>query len=463
MLTLHNTLTRTNEAFTPIEAGKVGMYNCGPTVYDYVHIGNLRSYIFADTLRRVLERDGFDVNQVMNITDVGHLTSDADAGEDKMMKGLKRENLPVTIEGMRKLADIYTEAFVEDLEELNIEPPHVLPYASDHIQEQINLIELLEKNGLTYSTSDGLYFDTAKDSNYGKLGELPGSKGEKVDNQLTMETRIGRNEEKRNQRDFCLWKFNSELGWESPWGKGFPGWHIECSAMSMKYLGETFDIHTGGIDHIAIHHNNEIAQSEGATGKQFVHYWLHGAFLNINEEKIAKSAGNGITRKDLEAHGIAPLSYRYFILTAHYRSQVNFTWEAVEGAQAALERLRARLAELPDGGSINEGYKQRFGDALNDDLGTPQALAIVWEITKDTSLSDEDKKATILSFDDALGLKLGEQKSVEIPDAVRDLLEKRRVARESNDFATSDSLRADIEQQGFMVKDTEGGQKVTKK
>lgn len=457
MLSFYNTLGRKKEEFTPITTGKAGMYNCGPTVYDYVHIGNLRALIFADILRRTLERNGYNVNQVMNITDVGHLTSDADAGEDKMMKGLKREGLPVTLEGMRELANRYIDAFMKDLEAVNAIVPTTMPRASDHIPEQIDLIKRLEAKGLTYATSDGLYFSTKDYPEYGKLGGI--SETEASDEH----TRIVGNDEKKDQRDFALWKFNNELGWESPWGKGFPGWHIECSAMSMKYLGESFDIHTGGIEHIAVHHNDEIAQAEAATGKPFSRFWMHNDHVHVDNRKMAKSEGTGFTRKDLEDRGITPLSYRYFVLTAHYRSAINFTWEAVEGAQAALNRLRARLAELPDGGVIDEGYKNRFDEALNDDLGTPQALAIVWETLKDASLSDANKKATILSFDDALGLKLDEVTTLDIPPQVSELAKKREVARLAKDWTTSDTLRKELQDLGFDVEDTASGPRIVKK
>ncbi|MDQ5927822.1 MAG: cysteinyl-tRNA synthetase, partial [Patescibacteria group bacterium] len=310
MLSFHNTLGKKKEEFVPLIPGKVGMYNCGPTVYDYVHIGNLRALIFADILRRTLERNGYDVNQVMNITDVGHLTSDADAGEDKMMKGLKREGLPFTLEGMRELADRYIDAFMKDLEAVNVIVPTTMPRASDHINEQIELIKRLEAKGLTYSTSDGLYFSTKDYPEYGKLGGI--SESEAGDEH----TRIVENTEKRDPRDFALWKFNNELGWESPWGKGFPGWHIECSAMSIKYLGESFDIHTGGIEHVAVHHNDEIAQAEAATEKPFSRFWMHNDHVQVSGRKMAKSEGTGFTRKDLEERGITPLSYRYFVLTA---------------------------------------------------------------------------------------------------------------------------------------------------
>lgn len=457
MLLFYNTLRKKKEAFTPRIAGKVGMYNCGPTVYDYVHIGNLRALIFADILRRTLERNGYEVNQVMNITDVGHLTSDADAGEDKMMKGLKREGLPVSLEGMHELADRYIDAFMKDVSAVNSYVPTTMPRASEHIAEQIDLIKRLEAKGLTYTTSDGLYFSTKDYPAYGKLGGISETE---TSNE---HTRITENNEKRDARDFALWKFNDDLGWESPWGKGFPGWHIECSAMSMKYLGESFDIHTGGIEHIAVHHNDEIAQAEAATGKPFSRFWMHNDHVHVENRKMAKSEGTGFTRKDLEERGITPLSYRYFVLTAHYRSTLNFTWEAVEGAQAALNRLRARLAELPDGGAVNQEYKNRFDEALNDDLGTPQALALVWEALKDASLSDADKKATILSFDDVLGLKLNEIPTLEIPPDVLELAKKRETARLAQDWATSDALRKELQDLGFDIEDTASGPRIVKR
>ncbi len=453
-LSLFNTLTRIKEVFEPIDPPKVGMYNCGPTVYDYVHIGNLRSYIFADTLRRVLEKNGYAVQQVMNITDVGHLTSDADTGEDKMMKGLKREGLPVTLQGMYDLATKYTGAFIEDLDALNILHPHILPRASEHIPEQIALIRQLEEKGLTYATSDGVYFSTSDYPEYGKLGGI--SKSENT------ESRIEENSEKKDSRDFALWKFDPELGWESPWGKGFPGWHIECSAMSMKYLGETFDIHTGGIDHIATHHNGEIAQSEGATGKPFARYWLHNDFINVSEQKIAKSAGNAVRLRDLEEHNITPLAYRYWVLTAHHRSPVNFTWGAAEAAQVAYKKLTGRIVELPDDGMVNEDYDTRFLAAINDDLNVPKALALVWDLLKDTSVSDADTKATILSWDDVFGLRLNTTAEA-IPENVTYLISRREEARAAKEWAKADEFREEIERLGYMVKDTDQGPRAIKK
>lgn len=456
MLTLYNTLTRTQEPFEPIAAPKVGMYNCGPTVYDRVHIGNLRAYVFSDTLRRVLAANGYDVLQVMNITDVGHLSSDADSGEDKMTKGLKREGLPMTLEGMRELAERYTKAFEEDLAALNILHPQELPRATDNIPEQIDIIKRLEEKGFTYVIDgDGVYFDTAKDAGYGKLGGLTPLEDIRADAGGTS---------KHGPRDFALWKFNTQLGWESPWGKGFPGWHIECSAMSMKYLGETFDIHTGGIDHIPVHHNNEIAQSENATGKPFARFWLHNAFLNIDNEKISKSLGNALVLSTLQEQGITPLAYRYWLLTGHYRSEINFSLDALSAAQTAYTKLIERVRELGDDiGTVHDGYYEQCMNAVNNDLGTPQAIAVLWEVLKDTNVSPADKKATLLAFDVVLGLQLDAVEAVTVSDDIQSLLDARAKAREEKDWATSDALRVDIEKLGFDVKDTPDGQKLIPK
>lgn len=453
MLTFYNTLTRTKEPFEPLAAPHVGMYNCGPTVYDRVHIGNLRAYVFADTLRRVLTTNGFDVLQVMNITDVGHLTSDADAGEDKMSKGLKREGLPMTLVGMRELAERYTKVFEEDLASLNILHPQELPRATDNIPEQIDIIKRLEEKGFTYIIpDDGVYFDTEKDAHYGRLGGLTPLSDVRADAEES---------HKHGPRDFALWKFNTELGWESPWGKGFPGWHIECSAMSMKYLGETFDIHTGGIDHIPVHHNNEIAQSENATGKVFARFWLHNAFLNIDNEKISKSLGNALVLSTLQEKGVTPLAYRYWLLTGHYRSEMNFTMEALLAGQNAYLKLVERIRELDEeGGTVNDEYYARFMDAVNDDLGTPQAVAVLWELLKDEAVSSADKKVTALAFDTVLGLKLDSVEAVAISNDIQSLLDARQAARDAKDWKASDDLRKQIEEKGFSIKDTENGQRI---
>jgi cysteinyl-tRNA synthetase len=393
-LKLHNTLSDKTEEFVPLEAGKVKMYHCGPTVYDYVHIGNLRSFLLADVLRRTFEYLGYEVKQVMNITDVG-IGGNNDDGEDRIIRGLKREGKDVSMENMKKLADFYTERFKEDIAKLNIKTPHVLPKASEHIEEQIEMIKSLEEKGFTYKTSDGVYFDTSKDSHYGKLGRLGKETESRIDNS-----------EKRNSRDFALWKFNANLGFPSPWGQGFPGWHIECSAMSAKYLGNSFDIHTGGIDLAPVHHNNEIAQSENACGCGLARYWLHNEFVNVPDGKMAKSEGNHITLKDLEEKGLSSLSYRYFLFMAHYRTPVTFTWEALEAADNAYKKIKKLVDSWPEGGKVDEAYKAKFVEKIENDLNIPQALAILWTLAKDKEVKPEDKKATAQNFCNVFGLGL---------------------------------------------------------
>ncbi|MBI4121040.1 MAG: cysteine--tRNA ligase [Parcubacteria group bacterium] len=451
---LYNALTRQKEEFKPITPGIVSMYHCGPTVYDKAHIGNLRSFVFADILRRVFEYDGFKVKQVMNITDVGHLASDADEGEDKMTAGLKREGLELSLSNMRSLADKYIRLFEEDTAALNIEKPHALPRASDFIPEQVALIKRLEGKGLTYVISDGVYFDTEKYPVYGKLGGIAD-----VDY-----SRIGVNTEKKNPRDFALWKFNERLGWESPWGKGFPGWHIECSAMSMKHLGETFDIHTGGVDHITVHHNNEIAQSEAATGKPFAKYWLHNEHVLVNGEKMSKSKGNFFTLEDIISRGFSPLAYRYFLLQAHYRTQINFTWEALEASQNALNKLYDIFLSLPISsiGEESSVTRTHFLEALEEDLNTPLALAELWDVVRDRALSDEEKRATILDFDRVLGLGFVEQKREPVPNEVEILAKERENARAQGDFTKADEIRGEVEKLGYIVEDTPTGPRVRK-
>ncbi len=458
---LHNTASGTRELFKPLKKtlfGKpvVSMYHCGPTVHNYVHIGNLRAAVFTDTLRRLFEARGYKVNQVMNITDIGHLSSDADEGEDKMTKALIRENKPLTLDAMAELADFYAKAFISDITALNVMLPSKMPKASKHIAEDIEIIKKLEKKGLTYKASSGVYFDTSKIQDYGKLGGLSDDDGE---------SRIGVNTEKKHPRDFSLWKLNTAIGWPSPWGKGFPGWHIECSAMSMKYLGETFDIHTGGIEHISIHHNNEIAQSEHATGKPFSNYWLHNAHLVLANEKMAKSVGNVVYLKTLIEKGYNPLAYRYFLLGARYSTQLNFTWEALDAAATALKRLYGAVNELPNGGKVNMEYWNKALGFVSDDLDTPKALALQWDILKDDKVSPADKKATILKIDSLLGLGLGAAKAKveeKIPQNVQDLVNEREEARKTKNFAKSDLIRDQIAKLGYTVKDTAEGQKVTK-
>jgi cysteinyl-tRNA synthetase len=461
----YNTLGREKQPFSAIKGRFVKMYTCGPTVYDYAHIGNLRSYIFADIARRTLEYAGYEVKQIMNITDVGHLVGDGDEGEDKMTAGLKREGMDLTLENMQVLATRYRDAFVEDLKELNVELPFGFPRASEHIPEQIAFIETLFDKGYAYKTRDGVYFDTGKFPKYGALGGAAASEEH---------TRIGVNSEKKSSQDFALWKFNKELGWDAPWGRGFPGWHIECTAMATKYLGKTFDIHTGGIDHIPIHHNNEIAQAEAATGKTFVHYWLHGAFITIEGKRIGKSEGNAIRLYQLKDHGASPLAYRYLVLMSHYRSPMNFTWEALEGAHTTLYRALRIFADLPRGGSILAGYRSKFEEAMYDDLNTPQALAVMWELLRDESVSPEDKRATLLSFDRVLGLGFGASKhrneveklavleSDELPPEIADLVRKREEARKAGDWPEADRLRAEILTGGYTVEDSKEGVKVRK-
>lgn len=457
MIRFYNTLTRQKEDFTPLREGEVSMYHCGPTVYDYVHIGNLRSYVVADLLRRLFENEHYTITQVINITDVGHLVSDDDDGEDKMSKALRRLNKPMTREAMYEVGSYYTEKFLEDINALNIKEPTVLPRASDHIAENIALLTILDEKGYLYKTSDGLYFDTSNNDSYGTLAQLDIAG-------LKEGARIEANPEKKNPTDFALWKFNDEQGWKSPWGMGFPGWHIECSAMSMKYLGETIDIHTGGIDHIPVHHTNEIAQSESATGKQFVRYWLHNEFVTVNGGKISKSEGTGITLADLIDKGISPRALRYWFLTAHYRSSINFTWEAIEGAQTTLERLYTHYQGFgSETGTLHQGYYTAFMEAVYDDLETPQAIATMWTMIKDNDIDTPTKKATLRAFDTILGLGLADLDSETTPADIQDLIKRRTTARNEKNWELADTLRTQIEDRGYTVKDTPAGQEVIKR
>lgn len=432
------------------------MYHCGPTVYDAIHIGNLRAFLLADITRRVFEYNDYQVNQVMNITDIGHLVSDGDDGDDKMTKGLKREGMEVTLENMLKLARKYEDVFLADISDINILRPKIVARASEHIVEDIDIITKLEEKGFTYTISDGVYFDTEKMPDYGKLGGLSHSH----------ESRIGEISEKKNPRDFALWKFDESKGWQSPWGQGFPGWHIECSGMSMKYLGEQFDIHTGGHDLASVHHNNEIAQSECSTGHApFVHYWLHNEFVNLGNDKMAKSGGNSITLQTLRDNKIDPLALRYLYLQSHYRSQVSFSWDALSAAETALKKLKAALANIETIGTISEPYQRLFNETVNDDLNTASGLALVWELLKNPDITSEDKKATILDFDRVLGLKLADvitNDAIEIPEHIEKLLKERELARERKDWHTSDLIRNEIAAMGYELKDTGEGQKVRK-
>lgn len=452
---LKNTLTKQIDELKPVKEGQVSMYHCGPTVYNYAHVGNMGAYIFSDILRRTAEYNGYKVNQVINITDFGHITDEADRGDDKMMNGLRREGLPVSMEGLSQLATKYTEAFVRDLESLNIKPPTEMPKATDHIAEDIELIKQLEEKGLTYQTADAVYFNTEKIDDYGKLGGLPDE----------LQTRIGDVSEKKNPRDFSLWKFSDEFGWPSPWGQGFPGWHIECSAMAIKYLGETFDIHTGGIDHIPVHHNNEIAQSEHATGKPFANIWMHREHIQMNGEKLAKSTGNTAYIKDLPEHNIHPIAFRYWTLLSHYSTSTDFTFEAVQSAQNALEAIIENLIESKTG-SVIQIVKDEFTKIINDDLDTPAAIALLHNVISSPQYSPEDIKATIFDIDQVLGLNIqhfvewAERQINELPEHIEELLKKREGARSEQDWAFSDQIRNIIKTHGFIVKDTPEGQKV---
>ncbi|OGH95189.1 MAG: cysteine--tRNA ligase [Candidatus Magasanikbacteria bacterium RIFOXYD2_FULL_41_14] len=485
MLTIYNTLTRQKQEFKPLKKNKAGLYTCGPTVYNYAHIGNLRTYVFEDILKRSLLFLGYKVKHVMNITDVGHLTSDADTGEDKMEKGAKREGKTAW-----DIARFYTEAFEHDIAELNILPPDIYCRATDYIKEQINLIKKLEKKSFTYITSDGVYFDTAKFPDYGKMANLKNQElkaGARVD--------MG---DKKSPNDFALWKFSHpllaspsgrgrkpeptrQMEWESPWGVGFPGWHIECSAMSVKFLGQPFDIHCGGIDHIPVHHTNEIAQSEATTGKPLANYWIHGEYLLTGNDKMAKSGDNFLTISTLKEKGFDPLAYRFFLLQTHYRKQLNFSWEALEAAQNGYKHLLDAVANChPNHGSLqgvaqrspvkmggidkNNDAKisQKFTSILEDDLNLPEALALVWDAIKTKTISQK----TLFEFDKVLGLGLAEaikSQSSPLPDAVAVLLAQRNEARARRDFKASDELRAQIEALGFEVKDTTQNTQVTKR
>lgn len=454
MLSLYNTLSKQKEEFHPMNPPHVGLYTCGPTVYDYPHIGNLRTYIFEDILKRVLKYSGYSVNHIMNITDVGHLTDDADQGEDKMEKGSRREGKTAW-----EIAEFYTQKFQENLKDLNILEPSVWCKATDHIPEQIEMVQTLIEKGVTYTTSDGIYFDTTQLPDYGKLVNLQNQElqaGARVD--------MG---EKRNPHDFALWKFTPEgekrqMEWEAFGHMGFPGWHIECSAMATKYLGEQFDIHCGGIDHAPVHHTNEIAQTESATGVQpWVKIWMHGEFLTVDGGKMAKSQGNFLTLDSIKEKGFDPLAYRYFLLLAHYRKQLSFSWEALEAAQNGLHNLRRKIADIPDHVAKDQHHSEAFLQAINDDLNMPEALAVVWNGVKEGTLSLE----TIIHFDKVLGLNLHQPKEAEepIPASIQKLLEERTSARDSKDFKRSDELRDQIIAEGYTLEDTKEGQKVKKK
>ena len=461
-LKLYNTLGRKKQVFKPLRDKEVGLYTCGPTVYWFAHIGNLRTYLFGDILKRVLVYNGFKVKHVMNITDVGHLTSDAEEGEDKMIKALRREGKPITVEAVKEVAKFYTDAFLSDLKRLNIILPDVICPATEHIPEMIELIKRIEKRGYTYKTGVGLIYDTSKFKKYAKLGNLNLE-------QLKAGARVEPDPERRNPSDFALWLTNQPnqlMQWDSPWGRGFPGWHIECSAMSMKYLGESFDIHCGGEEHVPVHHTNEIAQSEAATGKKWVKYWLHARWLLFKGSKMAKSSGEILTVSELEKKGYGPVVYRYFTLTAHYRTQLDFTDENIDAAKNAYERLVNRVIELKkendSKGDIKE-YKKKFLEFINDDLNMPEALSLMWQVLKDDRLGAKEKLELVYNFDNVFGLGLKELHEHKAPEAVMKLVHEREAARKAKDFKKSDKLREEIRKLGWEVQDTEEGQKLSKK
>ena len=454
-LQLYDTYTRSVREFVPLNPPKVGMYTCGPTVYDYAHVGNLRTYIFEDVLRRVLSLNGYSIKHVMNITDVGHLVSDGDVGEDRMEKGSRRTGMSAW-----EIAEVYTSAFREDMERLNILEPSVWCKATDHIAEQIDTVQCIEKKGYTYRTSDGIYFDTSKLEDYGYLGRLD------IEG-LRAGARVDKGE-KRNHTDFALWKFSPpdqqrQMEWESPWGLGFPGWHIECSAMSAKYLGSMFDIHCGGEDHITVHHPNEIAQTQACYGTRLANFWMHGYFLQIDSARMGKSVGNFLRVQSLIDEGYDPLAYRYMCLGAHYRSRLSFSWDTLTSAQTALNRLRTIFADLGESGLVDEDYMDRFVNEVNDDLNMPRALAVTWELAR-SALPGDIKKATLLAFDTVLGLGLAEWQPVEeeIPDEVMLFVKQRQDARTTRNWAEADALRDKIQQAGYKVKDTPEGTVVNK-
>ena len=465
-LRFHNTLSGKLDVFTPQKPPQVTMYTCGPTVYDYATIGNFRAYVFADLVKRTLLYNKYEVAHTMNLTDFGHLTSDADFGEDKMMRALKKAGMEVTLENMAKIADTYSEVFKKDALALNILPPDQYTRASEYVKEQIALIKTLEQKGYTYEISDGVYFDISRFPTYGKLGNIDLES-------LKEGARIDVNPEKKHPADFAVWK-KGRLGWESSWGKGFPGWHIECTAMVFATLGKQIDIHTGGVDHITTHHNGEIAQAEAATGKSpYVRYWMHNAFITIDEKKISKSLGNFLTLRDLEKKGFTGVDYRYWLLTSHYRSPVNFTLEALEGAQTALLRLKRFMFEHKKikTGTVSEHHRTQFHNALNNDLDTPRAIALMWELIKE-DLSDEVKIGTLMHFDEVLALDLskeGQETSLgivdvaQLPEEVQELITEREEVRKKENWKKADTLRNKINDAGYDIEDTKEGVRVTKK
>ncbi len=457
-LQLYNTMGRALEPFVPIHPGRAGMYTCGPTVYNFAHIGNLRTYIFEDILRRSLQYFGYGVDHVMNITDVGHLTDDADGGEDKILKSARESGRSVW-----DIAEMYTRAFFRDTDRLNLLRPSVVCKATDHIADMIALVKRLEEKGFTYQAGGNVYFSIDKFPDYGRLALLDRQ-------ELRAGSRIAVDENKRNPHDFVLWftrsKFeNQAMIWDSPWGRGYPGWHLECSAMSMKYLGEEFDIHCGGIDHIPVHHTNEIAQSEAATGKRWVRYWLHGEFLVMNRVKMSKSAGGFLTLDRLVEKGFHPLDYRYFCLGGHYRSQLQFSFEGLESARSARGNLMERMARIPRDasparetwGAAVSAVMKEFDESLAADLNVPRALAALWTLVKSGNIPDGEKIAAAAEMDRVLGLDLLKIDDGNLDAEVEALIAERLEARKARNFARADEIRALLKEKGITLEDGPDG------
>ena len=452
-LSLFDTWERKIREFKPLNPEEVTVYCCGPTVYNYAHLGNLRTYLFEDILKRVLILNRFNVKHVVNITDVGHLTSDADTGEDKMEKGAREAGMTAW-----DLAEKYTLAFQSDLERLNCLPPNIWCKATDHIQEQIDFVRELENKGFTYKTSDGIYFASQKLNNYGYLARLDIGglqAGARVD--------LG---ERRFVTDFALWKFSPsdsrrQMEWDSPWGRGFPGWHIECSAMSAKYLGDYFDIHCGGEDHIPVHHTNEIAQTEAAKGTRLANFWMHGYFLQLKDQKMAKSTGEFLTLDRLIEEGFNPMVYRYFCLTAHYRTQLSFSWDSLKSSEVALGRLYQAAFDWGEPGDVSESHLSAFMREINQDLNMPKALAVAWDLVRSDE-PDEVKKATVLAFDQVFGLGIKDwtPDTLNIPDEIMKLVNEREKARAEKNWKKSDEIRDKVELLGYTIEDTRDGQRV---
>ncbi len=462
---LYNTLTRQKEDFKPLEEGTARIYSCGPTVYQYAHIGNLRTYVFMDMLRRVLQYNGLKLKHVMNITDVGHLVADADEGEDKMMKTARE-----TRKTPWEIAEYYTGVFMEDIGALNIGKPEFIPKATEHITEMIEFVEELVKLGYGYETGDGIYFDIMKFKGYGKLSGLD------LEGQIAG-ARVDVNEEKRHPADFALWKKAPKehiMQWPSPWGMGYPGWHIECSAMSRKYLGDVFDIHTGGVDHIPVHHENEIAQSEALLGKPAVNYWLHGEFLLVDNGKMSKSLGNTYTVSDLRKNGLSPLAFRYMCLNANYRSKLNFTWDGIKAAQVSLDRLLEGVLAHKNAGSQIEvdpgliaSFEKDFEEAINDDLNIPRALGVAWNVARYGTKANALYRL-LVKMDSVFGLdfdKAAEKPAAgaqELEPEIAELVDRRQQARKDKNWKLADEIRAQLNGMGYVLEDTAQGVKVTK-